>query len=51
MIKSLQPVYIAKILEKFHFDKANIVQIPIKKEVLLTSKIKSEALASKQKRY
>ena len=50
-LKLSQPMYIDKILEKFHFDKANVIQTPMKEEALLMPRIEGEASASKREKY
>ena len=39
IIKLLQPAYIDKVLSKFHFDQAHVINTPMKETVLLLSRI------------
>ena len=47
ILKLSQPAYVDKILEKFHLDKANAVQTPMKEEVLFMPRIEDKTSASK----
>lgn len=51
MLKLSKPAYINKILEKFHFDKANLVNMSINEEALLTSRIDGKSLFNKRGKY
>lgn len=50
-IKLSQPVYIDKVLSKFHLNKAHTVNTPMKKTALLKQRTDGEASASEKKRY
>lgn len=52
-IKLSQLAYIDKVFSKFHFDKANMVKIPIKETTLLQPRAKSEgeATVAEKERY
>lgn len=50
-IKLSQPAYIDKILIKFHLDKANTINTPMKEISLLQPTTKGEATTAKKERY
>lgn len=50
-IKLLQPVYINKVLFKFHLDQAHAVNTPIKKTTLLLPRIEGQELVAEKKKY
>ena len=49
-IKLSQPAYIWKVLIKYHFDKANLTNTPIK-EIALGPNLSTEATQAKKERY
>ena len=50
-IKLFQPTYIDKMLVRFHLNKANVINTPIKKMSLLQARIDDKATAVEKKRY
>lgn len=50
-IKLSQPAYIEKILTKFHLDKANPVNTPMKESAFLSQRTEGEASPSEMERY
>ncbi len=50
-IKLSQPEYIDKVLNKFHLDKANTINTPMKETILLQPRTKGEATTAKKERY
>ncbi len=50
-IKLSQPAYIEKVLEKFHLNKANPVNTPMKESIPLSQREEGEASPSEKERY
>lgn len=50
-IKLSQSVYIDKVLAKFHLDKANLINRPMKESAFLNQRTEGEASPSEKERY
>lgn len=50
-IKLSQPAYINKVLIKFYFNKAYVINTPIKKMAIFKQKTEEKTSSSKKKRY
>ena len=50
-IKLFQPVYINKVLEKYHLNKANAIITPLKKTKCLMLKTDGDTILSKRETY
>lgn len=48
ILKLLQPAYINKVLTKYHFNKATLCNIPMKKTILLSNKSSKASQAKRE---